>query len=308
MECSTGATSLASAVQWGGGGVPEPEFERDAVGLGFTSAAATANDVGIAPSGIAVREPQREPVGRFRSARRRACRWAGTSSNPDRRRAVRRDGRRRPCLRIIGSRLTLDLALEALRSQSKTRTLARPEIVTVENNKAIMSLGEEIPYATVSSAGTQIQFKEAVLRLEVTPTVIREGDQNKIKMAVIVENNSRGDVVNFGASLGSPPAINKKRAETQVLIKEGERLVIGGVTNSTFIETERKIPLSATSDLRWLFKANRTRQDHELVVFNQPSLCARRGPLVTRPRASALAAGRRWGGVFRFLTAGESQR
>ena len=51
---------------------------------------------------------------------------------------------------IIGSRLNLDLALEALRSQSKTRTLARPEIVTVENNKAIMSLGEEIPYATVS--------------------------------------------------------------------------------------------------------------------------------------------------------------
>jgi len=62
--------------------------------------------------------------------------------------------------------LNLNLALEALKSEGKTRTLARPEIVTVENNKASIALGEEIPYATVSSAGTQIQFKEAVLKLE----------------------------------------------------------------------------------------------------------------------------------------------
>ena len=53
---------------------------------------------------------------------------------------------------IVGSRLNLNLALEALKSEGKTRTLARPEIVTVENNKAAVSLGEEIPYATVSSA------------------------------------------------------------------------------------------------------------------------------------------------------------
>jgi type II secretory pathway component HofQ len=121
-----------------------------------------------------------------------------------------------------------------------------------------------------------------VLRLEVTPTVIREADQNKIKMMVIVENNSRGDVVNFGASLGSPPAINKKRAETQVLIKEGERLVIGGVTNSTFIETERKIPLFGDIPFfGWLFKA-RSNDDKssELVVFITPSLL--RSPGVAR--------------------------
>ena len=75
---------------------------------------------------------------------------------------------------------------------SKTRTLARPEIVTVENGTASISLGEEIPYATVSSAGTQYQFKEALLKLDVVPTVIREGDVTKIKMKVTIENNSRG--------------------------------------------------------------------------------------------------------------------
>src|SRR5689334_22012420 len=92
---------------------------------------------------------------------------------------------------IVGTRLNINLALQALSQLGKTRTLAHPEIVTVENNKATFSLGEEIPYATVSSAGTQVQFKEAVLRLEVTPTVIRESidgrEIRKVKMSVIVE-------------------------------------------------------------------------------------------------------------------------
>ena len=96
---------------------------------------------------------------------------------------------------IVGTRFNINLALQALAQIGKTRTLAHPEIVTVENNKATFSLGEEIPYATVSSAGTQVQFKEAVLRLEVTPTVIRESidgrEIRKVKMTVIVENNSR---------------------------------------------------------------------------------------------------------------------
>jgi hypothetical protein len=138
----------------------------------------------------------------------------------------------RPCLRHHRVEVQRDLALQALAEQGKTRTLARPEIVTVENNKAIMSLGEENPLRTVSSAGTQIQFKEALLKLEVTPTVIREGDVNKIKMLVVVENNSRGTVVNLGNS-GNPPAINKRKAETLVLVNEGQRLVIGGVATST---------------------------------------------------------------------------
>ncbi len=174
---------------------------------------------------------------------------------------------------IIAQRFNINLALQALASQGKTRTLARPEIVTVENNKAIMSLGEEIPYATVSSAGTQIQFKEALLKLEVTPTVIREGDINNIKMIVIVENNSRGDVVNLGNS-GNPPAINKRKAETQVLIREGQRLVIGGVTTSTDSNTVRKIPVLGDIPLiGWLFKQRETfEQGRELVVFITPSV------------------------------------
>jgi type IV pilus assembly protein PilQ len=178
---------------------------------------------------------------------------------------------------IVGTNFNVNLALQALSTLGKTRTLARPEIVTVENNKAAISLGEEIPYATVSSAGTQIQFKEALLKLEVTPTVIKErvGGQEytKIKMTVVVENNSRGDVVNLGSS-GSPPAINRRKAETLVLMNEGERLVIGGVTTGQNQSTIRKVPVFGDIPvLGWLFKQRETfEQGRELVVFLTPSV------------------------------------
>jgi type IV pilus assembly protein PilQ len=174
---------------------------------------------------------------------------------------------------IVGTRYNINLALQALSEQRKTRTLARPEVVTVENSKATMSLGEEIPYATVSSAGTQIQFKEALLKLEVTPTVIREGDVTKIKIIVIVENNSRGATVNLGSS-GTPPAINRRKAETQVILREGERLIIGGVTNATNDTTIRKVPLFGDIPLLgWLFKQREIFESgRELVVFLTPTV------------------------------------
>src|SRR5437870_3065844 len=174
---------------------------------------------------------------------------------------------------IVGRTFNINLALQALAQQGKTRTLARPEIVTVENNKATMSLGEEIPYATISSAGTQIQFKEALLKLEVTPTVIREDDVTRIKLIVVVENNSRGDVVNLG-NAGSPPAINRRKAETQVLIREGDRLIIGGVTTSLNQNTVRKIPLFGDIPIiGHLFKQNENLETgRELVVFLTPSV------------------------------------
>jgi type IV pilus assembly protein PilQ len=186
---------------------------------------------------------------------------------------------------IVGSRFNLTLALEALRTQGKTSTLARPDIVTLENRKARISLGEEIPYATVSSAGTQIQFRLAVLQLVVTPTVVRVANRNRIKMTVLVENNSRGVPVNLGTG-GSPPAINRRRAETEVIVNEGDHLVIGGVTTNVQREEVRKFPLFGDIPiLGWLFKQRGT-QDlrRELVVFITPSvLKAEAGPAPAPP-------------------------
>src|SRR5215470_8579224 len=178
---------------------------------------------------------------------------------------------------IVGTRFNINLALQALATLGKTRTLAHPEIVTVENNKAAFTLGEEIPYATVSSAGTQVQFKEAVLKLEVTPTVIREKidgqETRKVKMTVIVENNSRGDVIAFAGGF-TVPIINCRKAETQVLVKEGDRLVIGGVTQNVQQKTIRKVPVMGDVPvLGWLFKQREDFETgRELVVFLTPSI------------------------------------
>lgn len=171
---------------------------------------------------------------------------------------------------IIGTRFNLNLAIQALEAQNKAKQLARPEIVTVENKPAQMSVGEEIPYATVSSAGTQVQFKEAVLALTVTPTVIREGEVTKIKMKVIVENNQQS-----GQQIQNVPVISKRRAETEVVVKEGEILVIGGVTQRQISETISKVPLLGDIPLLgWLFKKRQESipQDRELVVFIAPSV------------------------------------
>ena len=273
---------FAIGVQWGGGGAVQANQNSILVGRGFTSD--TANNLGV-QGGVpmsGVFGPPNAPTG-FPNT----LPVSGTTGLPLGGNLVNL-----PISSVLGggvvpagaggiafgftsSRYNINLALEALRLLSKTRTLARPEVVTVENGTASISLGEEIPYATVSSAGTQIQFKEAVLRLDVVPTVIREGDITKIKMKVTIENNSRSNTtVNLGTTAGAPPVINKRKAQTEVLIKEGERLVIGGVTTNLDQDETRKIPLFGDIPvLGWLFKQTASQTTgRELVVFITPSV------------------------------------
>ncbi len=178
---------------------------------------------------------------------------------------------------LVSGNFNINLALQALANQGKTRTLARPEIVTLEGSRAVMTLGEQIPYLTVSSAGTQVQLKRAALNLEVIPTVVREQvGQNvvtKIKMQVLVENNSRGENTAAG------PIINERRAVTQVLIKAGDRLVVGGVTQAQSSTTVRKVPLFGDIPIfGWLFKQKEdTETGRELVIFVTPSLITGQG-------------------------------
>lgn len=182
---------------------------------------------------------------------------------------------------IIGTSFNLNLALQALENQTKARSLSKPEIVTVENAKASIVLGSEIPYATVSSAGTQVQFKEAALRLDVTPTVVYEANNvSRIKMKLMVEDNSAGDLINLGGG-ALVPSINKRRTETEVLVKEGDTLVVGGITQRTDTETVRKIPVFGDIPvLGWLFKSKLTQTipNRELVIFVTPSLVRRDAP------------------------------
>jgi type IV pilus assembly protein PilQ len=177
---------------------------------------------------------------------------------------------------IIGTRFSVNLALQALESESKTRSLSRPEVVTVENATASIVLGSDIPYATVSSAGTQIQFKEAALRLEVTPTVIREPGVTKVKMKVIVEDNSEGNRLTLPQG-GEAVIINKRRAQTEVVVREAETLVIGGIHQRQESEAVRKVPMFGDVPiLGWLFKSKQhnVTPNRELIVFITPTVLA----------------------------------
>src|SRR5438034_795291 len=174
---------------------------------------------------------------------------------------------------IVGGKFNVNLVLDALEADNKTTSLAKPEVVTVENAKATIALGSEIPYATVSSAGTQIQFKEALLKLEVTPTVIRElGDVTRVKMVVNVENNSQGTQT-FTIGGGSVPTINKRTAATQVVVKAGETLAIGGIRQRETSDTLTKVPFFGDIPvLGYLFRSKTSTSDpnREMVVFITP--------------------------------------
>jgi type IV pilus assembly protein PilQ len=289
---------FAIGVQWGGGGVMAVDGNRNViVGRGFTSEFSTnPPGLGIPPAGLPpLSNPNLGLGNAIPVSSQTGLPLGGNLINlpiGSLLQGAATGGAGGIAFGIIGSRLNLNLTLEALRTQGKTATLARPDIVTLENRKARISLGEEIPYATVSSAGTQIQFKLAVLQLVVTPTVVRVANRNRIKMTVLVENNSRGVPVNLGTG-GSPPAINRRRAETEVIVNEGDHLVIGGVTTNVQREEVRKLPLFGDIPiLGWLFKQRGT-QDlrRELIVFITPSvLKIETGPASAPPRPAPAPA------------------
>ncbi len=172
---------------------------------------------------------------------------------------------------IIGNQFNLNLALQALKVQGKARSLAEPKIVTVENATAEIARGFEVPFISQTGfGGSQVQFKEALLKLNVTPTVIREGAVTKIRMKVLVENNEP----DFTRSVQGNPPLFKRRSTAEVVVQEGERLVISGVVIETGTTTVRQVPLLGDIPLLgWLFKSREiSTEGQELIVIVTPTV------------------------------------
>ena len=172
---------------------------------------------------------------------------------------------------IVGRNFNFNLAIQALETQGKARSLAEPKTVTVENSTAVISRGFEVPYVSQSGfGGTQVQFKDALLKLEVTPRVIREGELTLIRMKVLVENNEP----NFAQAVQGNPPIFKRRSENEVIVREGERLVIGGVLTDNDTKTQREVPLLGRIPiLGWLFKSRELSIDsQEMIVIVTPTV------------------------------------
>jgi type IV pilus assembly protein PilQ len=169
--------------------------------------------------------------------------------------------------RFTDNPLNLDLRLSAGESQGLTRIVSTPKVSVLNNQEAKIEQGESIPFATVSQAGTQTTFVDANLTLLVTPHISPDGG---IIMKIKVSKNAPGET-RPGAS---GPSILKKEATTNVLVKDGETTVIGGIYEVTNTDSISGVPyLMDIPILGWLFKTTTKREDtSELLVFLTPRI------------------------------------
>ncbi len=162
--------------------------------------------------------------------------------------------------------LRLDVQLSALEAQGKGKIISNPKVIASHNQVAKISQGTQIPYQTISQNYTQIEFKDAVLSLEVTPVVAKDGNiRLKIKAT-----KDRPTVI-----AGSPvPGIDKKEATSDVLIRDGETVVLGGIYESEDEKNEQGLPgLKNIPLLGWLFRSNSvTNTKSELLIFITPTI------------------------------------
>jgi type IV pilus assembly protein PilQ len=169
-------------------------------------------------------------------------------------------------LGILRDNLRLDLSLSALEASGKGKVVSSPKVVTIDNKEALIEQGTQIPYSTVSASGTNTQFVDATLSLKVTPHITPEGS---IIMKLEAKNDSPGET---GAT--GQPAINKKKATTEVLVRDGETAVIGGILQVTRKEDEKAVPwLSRIPVLGFFFKNTLTQSSNrELLIFITPKI------------------------------------
>lgn len=161
----------------------------------------------------------------------------------------------------------LDLKLSLAEINNYSKTLSSPKIITLDNQEATVESGQEIPYTTITTTGTQsTSFKDAVLSLKVTPHITNNGD---IIMKLDIKKDSPG-----GAAPNGELIINKNNITSTVVVKNGRTIAIGGVYETTTSKTENGIPfLQSIPILGWLFKSQTiTKPESELYIFITPKI------------------------------------
>ena len=173
-------------------------------------------------------------------------------------------------LGTIGGNM-LELQLQALQQDGKLNILSTPSITTMDNQMAYAENGERVPYVTQQVSGgivtNTVTFEDVVLRLEITPHVI---DGQNLKMKVLVKKNE----INTGRNVLGNPGIFKKETSTNLIVKDGETIVISGLTKQTTQDGESGLPgLKDIPVLGWLFKsASKSDAMEEVLIFITPTI------------------------------------
>ncbi len=176
-------------------------------------------------------------------------------------------------LAILGEDFLVDLELSALQAEGKGEILSNPRVLTANQKTASIRQGVAIPYqqsAGGSSGGTSIAFKEAVLSLEVTPQITPD---NRVIMDLKVTRDNVGQLVPTGSG-GFVPSIDKRELNTQVLVSNGETIVLGGVYEQESNDSVNKVPLLGDIPLLGaLFRQNsKSSTKRELLIFITPKI------------------------------------
>ncbi len=171
----------------------------------------------------------------------------------------------------LGSGNLVNIELSALESDNRGKIVSSPRVVTADKKKAVISQGTEIPYLTAAASGaTTVAFKPAVLELSVTPRITPD---DRIIMDLDVKKDAVGQTVGNGAG-GAIPTIDTKKVSTQVLVDNGDTIVLGGIFEQTTRTTVDKVPfLGDMPFLGAVFRRTIKQDDKtELLIFVTPKI------------------------------------
>jgi len=166
---------------------------------------------------------------------------------------------------ILRRDLLLDLELSALQVEGRGEIISSPRVITANGETASIKQGQEIPFLSVGDQGTQVEFRDAVLLTEVTPQITPNGN---VIMAIKVTK----DEPDFSRTVQGNPLINKREVETQVVVANGETVVLGGVYEISNLERLESVPFFGDLPILGNLFRNRTSQSDkaELLVFVTP--------------------------------------
>ncbi|PPL16824.1 secretin [Oceanisphaera arctica] len=171
--------------------------------------------------------------------------------------------------KLGGGRL-LDLELSALERENRAEIIASPRVTTSNQKPALIEQGTQVPFSSASDGGTQVEFQDAVLSLKVTPQITPD---NRVVLDLTITQDSIGERIPQ-ATGGEAVAINTQSITTQVLVNDGETLVLGGIFQQNILRSVAKVPL--LGDIPVVGRLFKTTSDsnkkRELIIFVTPRI------------------------------------
>ena len=167
----------------------------------------------------------------------------------------------------------LNIQLSALQEEGKLNILSSPSITTLDNQKAIIESGREIPYISFNDGENTVEFKKAVLKLEATPHVI---DGNNLKIKIVTNK----DELDFSNNVDGNPVLLTKYAETEIVLQDGQTTVIGGLGKETQAFGDSGVPgIKDIPILGFAFKQEKKNiQMEDILIFITPHILKQRVP------------------------------